>query len=350
MKYDEMQALVYTAPGKLELKRVPVPSIAEDEVLIRVKSCGICGSDVPGYLGRTGRRIPPMIMGHEFSGVIEEVGAKVSRYKPGQRVTVQPIRYCGTCEFCRSGKTSLCSNQSMLGVLETDGAMAEYVRAAERQIVPLPDEVSFDTGALAEPFAVAYSAVEKGDVTGKTVAVVGCGTIGLMIISALRLKGAAAIYAMDLAEDKRAYAKKIGADVVFDPRSEEDFQSMLTETGGGVEVAFEAVGATESVASAMRSLKKAGTAVWVGNMIAEIKVNMQQIVTRELQVKGNFDYRQEGFADAVRMMGKFDFSHLIDRVITLDQADLAFEQLGSKKINSIKTIIHLEGANENEKV
>jgi len=340
---ETMQALVYAAPGELRLERIPVPAIAGDEVLIQVKSCGICGSDVAGYLGKTGRRIPPMVMGHEFSGVVARVGRRVEGLTPGQRVTAQPIRFCGECPFCAQGRTSLCENQSMLGVLETNGAMAQYVKAAAKQIVPLPDGVSFDTAALAEPFAVAYSAVKKGGVEGKAAAVVGTGTIGLMIVAALRMSGAARIYAMDLLEDKRRFALAMGADEAFDPTDGEAFSRMLHDTGGGVDVAFEAVGADMSVATAMNSLRKAGTAIWVGNMARAVQVNMQQIVTRELQVRGNFDYTQAGFAEAVGMMGRTDFSGLIDQVVSLEGAIDAFQRLGSGHFGGIKTVIHIEG-------
>ena len=343
-----MKALVYEAPGELRLAERAMPEIGEEDVLIRVVSCGICGSDVPGYLGKTGRRIPPMVMGHEFSGIIAGLGAKVKDLTLGQRVTAQPIRFCGKCAFCKQGKTSLCSDQTMLGVLRTDGAMAEYVKAAAKQIVPLPEDVSFDTAALAEPFAVAYSAVLKADVAGRAVAVVGTGTIGLMIVAALRMRGAGRIYAMDLDEEKRDFALSMGADVVFDPRDGSAFEAMLDETGGGVDVAFEAVGAAASVDSAMRSLKKAGTAVWVGNMMPDIQLNMQRVVTRELQIKGNFDYTQQSFAETVRNMGRFDFSRMIDRVVCLEDAAEVFQKLGSREISSIKTIIHIGGESHEE--
>lgn len=344
-----MRALVYRAPGELALEQRPIPAISEDEVLIRVESCGICGSDVAGYLGKTGRRIPPMVMGHEFSGTIVRLGEQVRNLRPGQRVTVQPIHFCGECAYCRRGKTSLCSSQNMLGVMDTDGAMAEYVKAAARQVVPLPDEVSFDVGALAEPFAVAYSAVMKGNAAGRNAAVVGTGTIGLMIIAALRLNGAARIYAMDLDADKRRMALDMGADAAFDPRDETAFADMIRETDGGVDVSFEAVGAAASVASAMNSLKKAGMAIWVGNMMPTIELNMQQIVTRELQVRGNFDYSQQSFAETVRSMGQLDFSRMIDQTVSLEDAAEAFRRLANHEGKTIKTIIRV-GGKQNEEV
>lgn len=344
-----MKALVYMGPGNLRIEQRPIPNCREDEVLIRVVCCGICGSDVAGYLGKTGRRIPPMIMGHEFSGIIEKVGAHVKEWSPGDRVTAQPIRFCGECAFCRRGLTNLCSNQSMLGVLETDGAMAEYVKVSAKQVVLLPQEVDYRVAALAEPFAVAYNAVMKAEVAGANVAVVGSGTIGLMVIAALRMRGAARIYAMDLQEDKREIALLLGADVAFDPRNEDAFAEMIQATGGGVDVAFEAVGASASVVSAMSSLKKTGTAVWIGNMSPTIELNMQQIVTRELKIVGNFDYTQESFAETVRNMGKLDFSRLIDRTISLEEAREVFKRLGNREISSIKTIIRI-GGKENEEI
>ena len=340
---NAMKALVYVAPGKMKIEYRPIPTLEADDVLIRVESCGICGSDVSGYLGKTGRRIPPVIMGHEFSGVIAALGEQVQGLSKGQRVTAQPIRFCGECSFCRAGKTNLCSNQTMLGVLSTDGAMAEYVKVSAKQVVPIPEGVDFDTAALAEPFAVAYSAVKKGDVAGKDVAVVGTGTIGLMMIAALRMNGANRIYAMDLEEGKRRAALTMHADIAFDPRDEEAFAAMIEQTGGGVDVVFEAVGAETAVSSAISSLKKAGTAVWVGNMIPIIRLNMQQIVTRELLIKGNFDYTQESFAETVQNLSRLDFSGWIEYAEGLEDAIEAFHQIGNQERNSIKTIIHIGG-------
>lgn len=338
---EMMKALVYTAPGKMEIQKIHVPRIKHDEVLVRVCSCGICGSDVQGYLGKTGRRIPPMVMGHEFSGEIAACGDSVKNFKVGDRVTAQPIRFCGECEYCRAGRESLCLNQKMLGVLNTNGAFAEYVAVWERQLVRIPDSVSFDAAALAEPFAVAFCAVKKSDVRTKRVAVVGTGTIGLMVVLALRLAGAKEIIAVDIAEGKRAMARKIGATGDLDPKDESAVRALIERTGGGIDCSFEAVGAEKSVQTALSFIKKGGTCVWIGNNAKYISINMQQIVTRELHVMGTFDYSQALFAQAVQKMAEFDFTQMIGATIDMEDAPDRFRLLAQPGTSMLKTIIHL---------
>ena len=340
MAKDLMKALVYLAPEKLELRDIKIPQIEQDEVLIRVRACGICGSDVFGYLGKTGRRIPPMVMGHEFAGEITCIGNHVMGFAVGDRVTAQPICFCGECDYCISGRESLCTSQTMLGVLHTNGALCEYVKVRQRQLVRIPDTVSFDIAALAEPFAVAYSAVLKADVQGRRVAVIGTGTIGLFTIAALRLAQAGVIYAFDTIEAKRTMALKMGATQAFDPSQKSALPSLLELTGGGVDVSFEAVGAESSVHTAMSCLKKGGTSVWIGNNIREIKIDMQQIVTRELRVLGNFDYSQATFAEAVEKLTQQDLRSMISETAPLVRAHECFQRLAEKRQPSLKTMIY----------
>ena len=212
-----MKALLLTEYKKLELTDMPVPEIGPDELLVRVKACGICGSDVHGFDGSTGRRIPPLVMGHEASGVVAAAGANVKAFKEGDHVTFDSMVSCGRCAFCRRGNINLCDNRQVLGVSCGDyrrhGAFAEYVSVPQHIVYKMPDNLSFEHAAMIEPVSVAVHAVEITPVRlGDTAVVVGTGMIGALTIQAARLAGCARIIAVDLEDHKLALAKQAGAD------------------------------------------------------------------------------------------------------------------------------------------
>ncbi|MCX8038732.1 MAG: alcohol dehydrogenase catalytic domain-containing protein, partial [Candidatus Sumerlaeia bacterium] len=198
-----MKALVLREYMKLVVEEVPKPSIGDDDVLVAVKACGICGSDVHGLDGSTGRRRPPVIMGHEAAGVIVETGRNVSTWKAGDRVTFDSTIYCGVCWFCRRGEINLCDNRRVLGVscsdYRRDGAFAEYVAVPQRILYRLPDLLSFERAAMVEPLSIAVHAVGLArPLLGDTAVVVGAGMIGLFVVQALRLAGCRRIVAVDI--------------------------------------------------------------------------------------------------------------------------------------------------------
>src|SRR5688572_9786517 len=189
-----MRALLLSEYKKLSVVEMPVPAIAEDEVLVRVQACGVCGSDIHGYDGSTGRRIPPLIMGHEAAGVIERVGSRVDRFAAGDRVTFDSMVSCGACGFCRRGHVNLCDNRMVLGVSCGDyrrhGAFAEYVSVPARILYKLPDSLPFERAALIEAVSIAVHAVSRHvPKPDDAVLVVGSGMIGVLVIQVLREKG-----------------------------------------------------------------------------------------------------------------------------------------------------------------
>src|SRR3954453_7318831 len=232
-----MKALLLTEYKKLELTDIPVPEISPEEMLVRVRACGICGSDVHGFDGSTGRRIPPLVMGHEASGGIEQVGSAVQSLKEGDRVAFDSMISCGKCRFCRRGQMNLCDNRQVLGVscgeYRRHGAFAEYVAVPQHIIYKLPDTLSFEHAAMIEPVSVAVHAVSITPVRlGDTALVVGTGMIGLLPIQAARLAGCARIIAMDLEDYKLAVAKEHGADDVVNPKKGNVVEHVLALTGG----------------------------------------------------------------------------------------------------------------------
>jgi L-iditol 2-dehydrogenase len=189
-----MKALLPKEYKKLETTEMPEPQIGPDDVLVQVKACGICGSDIHGFDGSTGRRIPPLIMGHEASGIVSKHGDNVTEFRPGDRVTFDSTVYCGKCYFCRRGEVNLCDNRQVLGVSPGEyrrhGAFAEYVSVPRHIVYPIPDVLSFEHAAMIEAVSVAIHAVGLTRVSlGDTAVVVGSGMIGLLVVQALRLAG-----------------------------------------------------------------------------------------------------------------------------------------------------------------
>lgn len=287
-----MKALLLKQYMDLEFTEMPEPVFGDEDVLVRVRACGICGSDIHGMDGSSGRRIPPLIMGHEASGVIEATGAKVSRWKPGDRVTFDSMVSCGKCHFCRRGEINLCDARQVLGVSTGEyrrhGAFAEFVTVPQHILYALPDNVSFEHAAMVEPVSVAVHALEVTPVQmGDTAVVVGAGMIGLLTIQAARVAGASRVFAIDLDDAKLALAKTLGADEGFNPKSCDPVKEVLDRTGGrGADIALEAVGATEPVKTAIAVTRKGGTVTLIGNITPKIELNLQSVVTREIRLQG----------------------------------------------------------------
>jgi L-iditol 2-dehydrogenase len=288
-----MKALILKEYGHFVYEEVPEPQVAEDEVLIEVRACGICGSDVHGMDGSTGRRRPPIIMGHEASGVIAEVGEKVSGWNKGERVTFDSTVYCGSCWFCRRGQINLCDNRRVLGVSCEDyrqhGAFAEYVAVPERILYRLPEALSFERAAMVEAVSIAVHAVERTPFSlGDTAVVVGTGMIGLLVVRALRLAGCGTIIAVDLDAERLKQAQKLGADLGLKPDDCDVLKEVMRHTRGrGADLAMEVVGTGPTVNTALASVRKGGAVTLVGNLKPSIELPLQTVVTRQLTLCGS---------------------------------------------------------------
>lgn len=338
-----MKGIVYKGPNILSYQDVPDVSPKAGEVKLRVKACGICGSDVHGYLGLTGRRLEPMMMGHEFAGEVVELGNDVTERKVGDRVAVYPVDFCGSCEMCAKGDVHLCLNKRAFGVLDVDGAFAEYICVPAKCCFAVDQTVSWAVGSLMEPLAVSYRGVgHAGDLTGKNVLLVGCGTIGLLALACVKMRNPNKIFVSDLSDSRLQVAKSMGADVVINPGKENLKEVILANTGKkGADVAIEAVGATPTVQQAMASLAFGGTAVWIGNNKPMVELNMQEIVTRELTVHGSFLYGYNEFKTVVDLLnqGKLNVAPLISKEISLADAPSYFDKLAHDPGDLIKVVV-----------
>lgn len=341
-----MKALLLKEYKQLELTEMPEPTIGPEDLLVRVKACGICGSDVHGYDGSTGRRIPPLVMGHEAAGVVAKAGSAVREFKVGDRITFDSTVYCGRCAFCRSGQINLCDNRRVLGVSCGDyrqhGAFAEYVAVPERIAVRLPDTLAFEHAAMVEPISIAVHAVNRTPIKlGDTAVVVGSGMIGLLVIQALRLAGCARVIAVDVEDTKLALAKKLGAEVGLNARTCDPGKEAQALTGGrGADVAVEAVGAAAPIQTAIACLRKGGALTLVGNITPKIELPLQAVVTRELTLYGSCASQGE-YPACLELLarGAIQVEPLISARIPLEQAPAWFDRLYAQEPGLMKVIV-----------
>jgi L-iditol 2-dehydrogenase len=341
-----MKALLLTEYMHLELADVAVPAIGPQEVLIRVRSCGICGSDVHGIDGSTGRRIPPLVMGHEAAGIITEVGSDVNQWKPGDRVTFDSTISCGDCDFCRRGEINLCDNRQVLGVscgdYRRNGAFAEYVAVPVRILYRLPDALSFDHAAMIEAVSVAVHAVSLTPVApGDTAVVVGCGMIGQLTIQAARAAGFASVIGVDVDDARLAVALAAGADAVFNSRTADVPAAIRARTGGrGADAVLEAVGSTAPIQTAIAAVRKGGTVTLIGNFSANIDLPLQQVVTRQIRLQGSCASAGE-YPKCMELMasGAIKVDNLISARTPLEDAAAWFDRLYKHEPNLMKVIV-----------
>ena len=341
-----MKALLLEQYMQLGYQEVPEPVISVDDVLIRVKACGICGSDVHGIDGSTGRRIPPIVMGHEAAGVIEEVGANVKGWAAGDRVTFDSTVSCGQCYFCARGEINLCDNRQVLGVscgeFRRHGAFAELVSVPARILYRLPDSLGFAEAAMIEAVSIAVHAVNITPKSlGDTAVVVGSGMIGLLTIQAAKAAGFARVFAVDLDDNKLAVALRLGADAAFNPKTVDVPKAIQDLTNGrGADVALEAVGAAAPIKTAIMSVKKGGTVTLIGNIAPNIELPLQAVVTRQIRLQGSCASSGE-YPACIELLasGAIKVDEMISaRVPLADGADW-FKRLYAHEPNLMKVIL-----------
>jgi L-iditol 2-dehydrogenase len=341
-----MKALVLRHYGKLVYEDVPRPELASDEVLVKVEACGICGSDVHGLDGSTGRRQPPLIMGHEASGVVSEAGPAVVGWAAGDRVTFDSTIYRLDDWYTRRGLYNLSDNRMVLGVSPGEyrrhGAFAEFVAVPQHILYRLPPAVGFDQAAMVEPVAVAAHAVNLTPVAvGDTAVVVGAGMIGLCLVQVLRAAGCARVLAVDPQAERRQLARKLGADAVLDPQADDVAQEVARATGGrGADVAFEAVGLSATVGSAIGVVRRGATVTLVGNLSPTVEIPLQTVVTRQLRLQGSCSIAGE-YPAALAMIerGAVDVGAMLSAVAPLSEGAAWFDRLYRKEPGLMKVIL-----------
>jgi L-iditol 2-dehydrogenase len=341
-----MKALVLEEYNKLVYKDMPGPQITANEVLIEVKACGICGSDVHGMDGSSGRRHPPLIMGHEAAGVIVEKGAEVSGFSEGDRVTFDSTIYCAKCFYCRQGLINLCDNRRVLGVSPPEyrqhGAFAQFVAVPEHILYRLPDTISFIQAAMVEPVSIAFHAVSLTPISlNDSVVVIGSGMVGIFVIQALRAAGCGTVIAVDLEQSKLDLALELGADYGLLADKVDVVREVQKLTGGrGTNIAVEVVGNTAAVTTAIGSLRKGGALTIVGNLAASVEFPLQEVVTRQIRITGSCSSCGEYPACLdIIARGTVNVDALVSRVAPLAEGAQWFRKLYDGEEGLMKVIL-----------
>jgi L-iditol 2-dehydrogenase len=336
-----MKALVYRGPGEMPIEDRPDPVAGPGEVVVAIRASGICGSDVHGFTGATGRRRVGVVMGHEASGEVVAIGPEVATTTVGDRVALRSILPCGVCDRCRHGQPNICEVRQGLG-MHIDGAYAERVLVPEGLLVPLPETLSYEDAALVEPLAVAMHAVnitpfELMDF----VVIVGAGAIGLLTLLAARQRGAGSIIVTDRDPHRLGVARMLGADQAIDVSVSDPIAAVAAATNGrGADAVFEAVGIAATVAQSVAAARAGGQVTWIGNSAPEVELPMQQLVTRELTIRGAYGFVDEfeQAADALAS-GWIDARRLIECLAPLEDGPDLFRQLAAGSLSAVKVVL-----------
>jgi L-iditol 2-dehydrogenase len=341
-----MKALLLTEYKKFQVTEMPEPTIGPTDVLVKVQACGICGSDVHGMDGSTGRRRPPIVMGHEASGTIEKLGAGVQGYKLGDRVTFDSTIYSPDSFFSKRGLINLCDDRKVLGVSCEDdrqhGAFAEFVAVPQHILYAMPPGMTYEQAALVEPVSIAVHSrnltpIEPGD----SALVFGAGLIGLMTVQVLKHTAARQIIAVDIDDGKLKVAKEMGAHHVINSSQGGVAAAVKQLTSGrGADVAFEAVGIEATVRAAIESVRKGGTVTLVGNLARDVSIPLQQVVTRQIRLQGSCASAGE-YPECLELIssGKVNVDRFISAVAQLDDGAQWFDRLYQREPGLMKVVL-----------
>lgn len=342
---NKMKAAVLHKPGDIRIEEIDLPKIKYNEVLIEIKSVGICGSDIHYFkYGRIGNFIvkEPIILGHEAAGEIVEVGTKVKNWKISDRVAIEPGLPCRKCQFCKSGHYNLCSDMAFMATPPINGAFTEYIAYPADFIYKLPENLSYEEGALIEPLSVGvYAAKKGGSMPGKTVAVLGMGTIGLATLQSVKAFGASTVIVSDIEDLRLKYAKKLGADHTINASKMDVVGEIKKIYKNGIDIVIETAGAISTCQQSIYLTKRGGTIVLVGNPAKDkIDLDIISIVSNELDIKGIFRYVNM-YPTSIDLAAskKVDLKSMISKKFKLDDIMLAMKYADENKSQSIKTVI-----------
>jgi L-iditol 2-dehydrogenase len=334
-----MKALMYRGPWKMPVEELEEPTPAAGKVVVDVQAVGICGSDVHGFTGNSGRRTPGIVMGHEFAGTISELGRDVEGYAVGDGVVVMPL-----FSVAAGGDPypiNLSPHRRLTGMNE-HGAYAQRVAVREAQLFRKPAGLSWQRAALCEPMAVTLHAARITPINPmQKVAVIGAGPIGLLTMLAARLKGAGTVIVVDRSEHRLELAEELGADAVINVDETDAAAAIREMTGGGVDAAFEAVGITSTAQLSVEATRNGGNITWIGNNAPMIEIDMQSIVTREMSLRGSYGFDETDFAAAIEVLasGRLNVDPLVERIAPLEDGPELFRSLAAGECDLVKIIL-----------
>ena len=340
-----MQALIWQGPHDMmvtDLER-PVPGLGE--VLIAVRAAGICGSDIHGYTGASGRRAPGMVMGHEFAGEVVAHGPGVDGPVLGTRVAVNPLLYCGECVDCQAGREQLCRRRTSIGVnLGQRGGFAQWVAVPARNAIPLADGVSFAAGTLAEPLAVGLRATAVADpAAGQPLLVLGGGTIGLCTLLACRERGADPVFVTDVAPHKLTMIARLGGQPHDSRTTDLTALGRAVTDGRGFAAIIDAVAVSGTIRQALPALAPGGLLMLVGLATPTVEVGLYDLVPQERMIKSAYAYSAAEYCQAVEWLntGRVNVAPLLEAQCSLADAPAMFARLAAGQVDAVKVVVEL---------
>lgn len=338
----KMTQAVLKSPSELTLENIPLPALKRNQVIIKVAYCGICGSDIHIFEGKEPSLEYPVVPGHELSGKVFKTGKGVQNFSPGEKVGVFPLVGCGECKYCKEGKANLCDNSKFIGARGFDGGFASYVVVPANNVFSIPGQVSLQQVAFAEPIAVVINAARKiSHLHNKSIAIVGCGSIGLLLLQVIKIYGARDIICLDPVEQKINIAKMLGANEVINPGGKELEQVLEKLRSSSVDLVFECVGLEFSLNLALNIVKKQGEVMLIGEHVDDPRANMITLENHELTVYGSCIYTRADFVEAINLIKdrKITLKHLISRIVPLSKIEQAFQEIKQGKFRGVKILV-----------
>lgn len=337
---------VMTEPKKVTFREIDVPKIKEDQVLIKMKSIGVCGSDIHVFHGEHPFTSYPVTQGHEVSGQIVEIGEKVDSFTVGQKVTIEPQIYCGECYPCRHGKYNLCEELKVMGFQDT-GAASEYFAVDASKVTLLPEEMSYEEGAMIEPLAVAVHAIKQiGDVTGLNVAVLGAGPIGNLVAQSAKGLGAKSVLITDISDLRLEKAKECGVDHCVNTKTKDFGEAMIEAFGPDkADVIYDCAGNNITMGQAIKYARKGSDIVLVAVFSGMATIDLAVANDHELNIRSSMMYRHDDYVDAINMVneGKIQLKPLIYKTFAFKDYQAAYEYIDQNRETSMKIMINVEG-------
>lgn len=334
-----------TGPGAIRYIEIPVPEVGSGQVLIRVKRIGICGSDIHVYHGKHPYVLYPVSQGHEVSGEVAAVGEGVSGLSIGDKVTIEPQNFCGRCYPCTHGKYNLCEELKVMG-FQTTGAGSEYFLAEASKVVPLPEGMSLDEGAMIEPLAVTVHACKRsGDVAGKSVIVLGAGPIGILLCQTLKAYGAARVMVTDVSDYRLELAKQCGADFVCNTMNADFGKAVIEYLGPDkADIIYDCAGNDITMDQAIQNARKGSVIMLIAVFAGMATVDLAKLNDSEIDLMTSMMYRHEDYVDAIRIVGDglVDLKPLISKHFAFADFVKAYEYIDQNREQTMKVLIDID--------
>lgn len=338
-----------TEPKKITFREVPIPKPGPDQVLVKIKKIGVCGSDIHVYHGTHPYTSYPVTQGHEVSGQIVELGQYVDDLEVGQRVTIEPQVFCGRCYPCLHGRYNLCERLKVMG-FQTVGTASEYFAVDASKVTPLPEGMTYGEGAMLEPLAVTVHAAKRfPDLKGARAVVLGCGPIGILLIQSLKALGAAQVFATDVSDARLALARQLGADFAVNTMKTDYAGALLDAFGPDrADVIYECAGTDITMDQAIQNARKGSTIILVAVFGKRANIDLAKLNDSELDLNTSMMYRHEDYVDAIRLVrdGRIQLKPLQSAHFAFQDYQLAYEYIDNHREATMKVLIDIDPTEE----